>query len=91
MGLRELMKVNVQEQPPEQVSSLEYLQRIYRDPAQPYSVRMKAAIESLPYENPKLSAVGHFDDQSFASRLDKAIARTNNVLLIEGKTIEVEE
>jgi hypothetical protein len=40
---------------PERVTSLEYL--LYRDPPQPTSVRMRAAIESLPFENPRLSAV----------------------------------
>jgi hypothetical protein len=78
MGLRELMRVEVEEREPERVSSLEYLQRIYRDPAQPTSARMRAAIESLPYENPKMSAVAvsYLDGNTFAEKLDRAIAVT---------------
>jgi hypothetical protein len=51
------MRIEGEEHEPERVTSLEHLQRIYCDPLQPHSVRMRAAIESLPYENPRLSAV----------------------------------
>ncbi len=51
MGCEELIALGPGE------TSLHLLQRIYRDVAQPLSVRLRAAIESLPYENPKLSAV----------------------------------
>jgi len=47
MGLRELLKVEVEEREPERVNSLEYLQKIYRDPTQPTSFSMRAAIEAL--------------------------------------------
>jgi hypothetical protein len=48
------------------------LRALYRDVAQPLSMRMRAAIESLPYENPKLSAmaVTAMDPNSFAKALD---------------------
>jgi len=56
--------------------------------------RMRAAIESLPYENPKLSAVahGHFDGTSFAAQLDRAIERSgiNSKSLPSPKVIEHE-
>jgi hypothetical protein len=91
MGLRELMRIEAEEREPEKVNSLEYLQRIYRDPTQPHSVRMRAAIESLPYENPKLSAVGvgYFANDTFAERLDRAINRSQKV--IEARAIDVDE
>ena len=92
MGLRELMKIEPPVgESPEQVRSLEYLQRIYRDPAQPPSVRMRAAIESLPYENPKLSAMAIVNGEEFAVKLDRAIARTEKerrLKLIEGRVID---
>jgi hypothetical protein len=87
MGLRELMRVEVEEREPERTTSLEYLQRIYRDPAQPTSVRMRAAIESLPYENPRVSAVqvGYLTDDTFAEQLERAIVRSERAKLIEAR------
>ena len=84
MGLRELMRIEIQEREPEKVSSLEYLQRIYRDPTQPTPVRMRAAIEALAFENPKLSAVGvgYLTNDTFAERLGE------RAKLIEGRAIE---
>jgi hypothetical protein len=69
------------------------LRALYRDVAQPLSMRMRAAIESLPYENPKLSAmaVTAMDPNSFAKALDRAIERANGARLIEGHATEVED
>jgi hypothetical protein len=88
MGLRELMRVEVEVREPDRVNSLEYLQRIYRDPAQPTSVRMRAAIEALAFENPRMSAVsvGYLDGNTFAERLERAIRASEKV--IEGRVIE---
>jgi hypothetical protein len=52
------------------------LQRIYRDPLQPWGVRMRAAVECLPFETPKLSATTVLDPEDFAKRLDRAVKRS---------------
>jgi hypothetical protein len=93
MGLRELMRIEVEEREPEKVNSLEYLQRIYRDPTQPTPVRMRAAIEALAFENPRLSAVGvgYLTGDTFAERLERAINRSEHARLIEGRAFEVED
>jgi len=93
MGLRELMRIEVEEREPEKVNSLEYLQRIYRDPTQPTPVRMRAAIEALQFENPKLSSVGvgYFSNDTFAERLERAIRASNRAKVIEGRAEHVED
>jgi len=90
MGLRELMRIEVEERGPEKVNSLEYLQRIYRDPTQPTPVRMRAAIEALAFENPKLSAVGvgYLTSDTFAERLERAIRASDRAQLIDAKVVE---
>jgi hypothetical protein len=47
------------------------LQSIYRSPAEPESQRIRAAIEALPFETPKLTAVGvgYLTRDTFAERL----------------------
>jgi hypothetical protein len=96
MGLRELMQIQagleVGEPETEDVNSIDYLRRIYRDPNQPIAVRMRAAIESLPYENGKITAVaiGKLTGQDFYSRLEKAV-RIQEARLIEAQVISTEE
>jgi hypothetical protein len=66
------------------------LQAVYRNPAQPLGVRIRCAVEALPYESPKLSAVAvaALSGNSFAAALDRAIARSRSVLMIESKAVE---
>ena len=94
MGLRELMRARAEErQPPERVNSLEYLQRIYRDPNQPTPVRMRAAIEALAFENPRLSAVGvgALNGEDFYNRLERALKRSERARLIDARAVQVDE
>jgi hypothetical protein len=66
---------------PEGETSLQLLQAIYRDKKQPLNVRVRCAVESLPYENPKLSAtaIATMDGKSFAEALERANARSATV------------
>ncbi len=65
------------------VRALELLQMIYRGEYKATAQQMRAAIESLPYEQPKLMAVAHISG-SFAEQLDKAI-EARSMKLIEQK------
>jgi hypothetical protein len=79
-----------QDTPEERTVALEFLQDIYNDPKQSTSTRMRAAIECLPFENPKVSAVAisHMDGQDFASALDRAIERSGIKPIPPPKVIE---
>jgi hypothetical protein len=74
--------------------SLDLLRRVYRSTQQPMSLRMRAAIEALPFEVPKLSAtaIASMDEKSFAAALERAIERSKQPPQLNGpKTIEHEE
>jgi hypothetical protein len=72
------------------LNALDYLQSIYRNPDEATGVRIRCAVEALPYENPRISAVsvGYYDGNTFAQRLDRAIDASNRAKLIEGRVIE---
>ncbi len=59
-------------------TSLSFLQRVYRGVKQPMSRRLRAAIEALPHEHPRLGAVaiGRMNGADFATMLEKAIERS---------------
>ena len=60
-------------------TSLDFLQRVYRSVKQPMSRRLRAAIEALPHEHPRLGAVavGYLSGDDFAARLDRCIERAS--------------
>jgi len=74
---------------PEGETSLQLLQAIYKDKKQPLNVRVRCAIEALPFEVPKLSAtaVASMDEKSFAAALDRAIERSQSPPRLNG-TVE---
>jgi hypothetical protein len=61
---------------------------VYRGAVKVSAQQMRAAIESLPYEQPKLCAVavGYLSGEDFAARLDRAIARSDRAELIGVET-----
>jgi hypothetical protein len=69
-------------------ASLDFLQRIYRSTQQPMSLRMRAAIEALPFEVPKLSAtaIATMDGKSFAEALERCIERSHSPPRLNGPT-----
>jgi hypothetical protein len=77
---------------PKHIRALELLQMIYRGEVRASPQQMRAAIESLPYENPNMSAVAvsYLDGNTFAEKLDRAIARSDRAKLIEGRAERVE-
>jgi hypothetical protein len=80
----------------EEINSLDaksYLQSIYRNPMEETGVRMRAAIECLPFEKPKLTAIASsvMDSQSFGALLDRAIERSSRPMkLIEAQPLQTE-
>ena len=75
----------------DEIKALTYLQSIYRNPMEATPTRMRAAIECLPFENPKLSttAIATMDGKTFAEALDRAIERSKGPLLLNGKVEEL--
>src|SRR6266700_3375507 len=62
--------------------ALEFLQAIYQNEGVPLSIRMRAAIEALPFETPKLSATAIIPGEGdFTKRLEQAIARSRLKLI----------
>ncbi len=75
-----------------QQNSLELLQSVYRDEEVALHVRMRSAIECLPFENPKLSAtaIAAFDGQTFAEALERCIERSKSPPMLNAPTFEID-
>ena len=78
---------------PKDIDALRLLQMIYRGEVKVSAQQMRAAIESLPFEVPKLTAVAlsSMTAQDFASRLERTLTRSEGARLIEGTAIRVED
>ena len=65
---------------PEGTTAKEALRMVYRGEIVLSPQQMRAAIEALPFENPKVSAVAisHMTDKSFAAALERAIERSQS-------------
>jgi hypothetical protein len=51
----------------------------------PLSVRMRAAIELLPFTHPKLAVTAMVSEQDFATVLDRRLKRIEEMKLLEAK------
>jgi hypothetical protein len=76
---------------PEGTTAKQALEMVYRGLIELTPQQMRAAIELLPYENPKLSAtaIATMDGKSFAEALEKAIERSKGPLLLNGTVEEL--
>ena len=69
--------------------SLDLLQAVYRNPAEPIGRRMRAAIAALPHERPKLAVTASVNgNEAFAAKLEEAIKRSGRVKVIEHQPAE---
>jgi hypothetical protein len=78
------------EQELEEINSLELLQSVYRSRAMPLTMRMRAAIEALPFEKPKLAVTATVSGHGFAELLEARLRRNAeaNPKTIEAAPIE---
>ena len=76
---------------PEGIMALELLQLAYRGKIKLTPQQARCAIESLPYETPKLSAtaIATMDGKSFAETIDRAIERSKLPPMLNAPTIEL--
>jgi len=76
--LNRIEQQKVEPELPEGIMALELLQLAYRGKITLTPQQARCAIESLPYETPKLSAtaIATMNGNDFASALDRAIARS---------------
>jgi hypothetical protein len=75
---------------PKGVTAPELADMVMRGEVKLSPQQMRVMIELLPFHAPKLTAVavGHLTAQDFASRLDRAIERSDRAKLVEGQVIE---
>jgi hypothetical protein len=73
-----------------EIDPLSFLKAVYMDAKLPLSVRMRAAIELLPFTHPKLAVTAVINEQNFAEALERRLQnmeRINNGNVIEAKPV----
>jgi len=68
-----------------EIDPLTFLKAVYMNVELPLSVRMRAAIELLPFTHPKLAVTEVVSEQDFATVLDRRLKRIEEIKLIEAK------
>ncbi len=78
---------------PKGVTAPELADMVMRGEVKLSPQQMRAMVELLPFHAPKLSSVGigYLDASDFASRLERAINRSERARFIEGRAVEVED
>ncbi len=66
-----------------EMDPLVFLKAVYMNAELPLSVRMRAAIELLPFTHPKLAVVAQVTENDIATLLDKRLKRIEQMKLIE--------
>jgi hypothetical protein len=64
----------------EGITSLRFLQAIYRNPEVPLMTRMRAAIAALQFEHPKLAVTASIEAGDFADQLERALKRSSQII-----------
>jgi hypothetical protein len=68
-----------------EIDPLTFLKAVYMNVELPLSVRMRVAIELLPFTHPKLAVTAVVSEQDFATVLDRRLKRIEEMKLIEAK------
>jgi hypothetical protein len=68
-----------------EIDPLNFLKAVYMDAKLPLSVRMRAAIELLPFTHPKLAVTAMVTENDIATLLDRRLKRIEQM---EMKVIE---
>src|SRR5215831_4715302 len=70
-----------------EIDPLSFLKAVYMNVELPLSVRMRAAIELLPFTHPKLAVTAMVSEQDFATVLDRRLKRIQEMKLVENKAV----
>src|SRR5262252_9045930 len=70
-----------------EIDPLSFLKAVYMNAELPLSVRMRAAIELLPFTHPKLAVTAVVSEQDFATVLDRRLKRIEEMKLLENKVV----
>jgi len=70
-----------------EIDPLSFLKAVYMNVELPLSVRMRAAIELLPFTHPKLAVTAVVSEQDFAAVLDRRLKRIEEMKLLESRVV----
>jgi hypothetical protein len=81
--LHELEQKKPEPLSPNETDPLAFLKAVFGNAELPLSVRMRAAIEILPFTHPKLQVTAQVTENDFAGLLDRRLKRMEQAKLIE--------